>query len=86
MTWLSGIFPLLCLVIYVLFPKPAQLVLISGLMQALMLPMLAIAGLYFRFRRNDTRLEPGRVWDACLWVSAIGMSVAGIWALISKLQ
>jgi Mn2+/Fe2+ NRAMP family transporter len=85
-TWLSGIFPLLCLAIYVLFPKPAQLVLISGLMQALMLPMLAVAGLYFRFRRNDTRLEPGRVWDACLWVSAIGMSVAGIWALISKLQ
>ena len=71
---------------YLFFPKPAQLVLISGLMQAIMLPMLAIAGLYFRYYRNDQRLTPGKTWDAFLWVSAAGMSVAGIWALISKLQ
>ena len=84
--FLSGLFPLLCLVMYVFFPKPAQLVLISGLMQAIMLPMLAIAGLYFRYYRNDKRLTPGRTWDALLWISAAGMSVAGIWALINKLK
>ena len=84
--FLSGLFPLLCLVMYVFFPKPAQLVLISGLMQAVMLPMLAIAGLYFRYYRNDKRLTPGRTWDALLWLSAAGMSVAGIWALINKLK
>ena len=84
--FLSGLFPLLCLVMYVFFPKPAQLVLISGLMQAVMLPMLAIAGLYFRYYRNDKRLTPGRAWDALLWLSAVGMSVAGIWALLNKLK
>jgi Mn2+/Fe2+ NRAMP family transporter len=82
--FLSGLFPLLCLVIYLLFPKPTKLVLISGLMQAIMLPMLAIAGLYFRYRRCDSRLAPGRAWDLFLWVSAAGMSVAGIWALIRQ--
>ncbi len=84
--FLSGLFPLLCFAMYVFFPKPAQLVLISGLMQAVMLPMLAIAGLYFRYYRNDERLAPGKTWDAFLWISAVGMSIAGIWALISKLQ
>jgi len=84
--FLSGLFPLLCLVMYVFFPRPAQLVLISGLMQAVMLPMLAIAGLYFRYYRNDKRLTPGRTWDALLWLSAVGMSIAGIWALITKLK
>ncbi|MEX2026123.1 MAG: Nramp family divalent metal transporter, partial [Pirellulaceae bacterium] len=38
---LSAVFPCLCLLIYWQYPKPANLVLFSGLMQAMMLPMLA---------------------------------------------
>ena len=84
-TFLSGLFPLLCLVIYVCFPAPAQLVLISGVMQAVMLPMLAVAGLYFRYYRNDSRIAPGKLWDVFLVVSAAGMFVAGVWTLIKWL-
>ncbi|MCH5374745.1 MAG: Nramp family divalent metal transporter, partial [Planctomycetes bacterium] len=80
----SALFPMLCLVIYVLFPSPARLVLISGVMQAIMLPMLAIAGLYFRYRRNDARLTPGALWDTLLWISAAGMFVAGVWTLFGE--
>jgi Mn2+/Fe2+ NRAMP family transporter len=80
-TFLSGLFPLLCLVIYVCFPAPAQLVLISGVMQAVMLPMLAVAGLYFRYHCNDSRIAPGKLWDVFLFVSAAGMFIAGIWTL-----
>ncbi len=82
---LSGVFPLACLVIYVLFPEPTVLVLCSGIMQAIMLPMLAVAALFFRYRRCDKRLVPGRLWDGFLWLSAAGMSVAGVWAFISKI-
>lgn len=83
---LSGVFPVACLVIYLLFPRPAALVLFSGVMQAIMLPMLAIAGLYFRYRRCDARLTPGQLWDLLLWLSAAGMFVAGIWTFLSKMQ
>ncbi len=72
-----GLFPALCLAVFVLYPKPKILVLASGLMQALMLPMLAAAALYFRFRRCDSRLSPGRSWDAFLWLSAAGLLAAG---------
>jgi Mn2+/Fe2+ NRAMP family transporter len=82
---LSGLFPLLCLVIYLCFPAPARLVLISGVMQAVMLPMLAGAALYFRYFRSDQRLAPGRLWDAFLLLSAAGMSVAGLWTLVQWL-
>jgi Mn2+/Fe2+ NRAMP family transporter len=82
---LSGVFPVLCLCIYLLFPEPANLVLLGGLMQAIMLPMLAVAGLYFRYRRCDPRLRPGKLWDTFLWLSSAGMAVAGIWALVTKL-
>lgn len=77
---LCGAFPAICLVVYIVFPKPTTLILLSGAMQAIMLPMLAVAALYFRYRRCDRRIMPGRLWDAFLWLSAAGLAVAGGWA------
>jgi Mn2+/Fe2+ NRAMP family transporter len=83
---LSGVFPLLCVAVYIVIPSPAELVLISGLMQAGMLPMLAIAALYFRYLKNDPRIAPGPAWDIFLWISTLGMGVAGVWAFWEKLS
>jgi Mn2+/Fe2+ NRAMP family transporter len=83
---LSGAFPILCLVIYLVFPSPAQLVLLSGVAQGIMLPMLAGAALYFRFRRCVPGLTPGKLWDAMLWLSAAAMLVTGLWTVIDKVQ
>jgi len=82
---LSAIFPLMCLAVYLWSGKPTQLVLLSGLMQAAMLPMLAVASLYFRYRRSDRRICPGKTWDVFLWLSAIGMSIAGLSAAWVKI-
>lgn len=83
---LSGFFPLLCLFIYLAFPAPAQLVLLSGIAQGIMLPMLAGAALYFRYRRCVEALRPGRLWDTMLWVSAAAMLVTGLWTVIDTLR
>lgn len=82
---LSAGFPMLCLVIYLVFPKPTFLVMLSGLMQAVMLPMLAATALYLRYQRTDARLLPGWLWDACLWLSSLGMLIAGGWLAWSEL-
>ncbi|QDV55431.1 Nramp family divalent metal transporter [Rosistilla oblonga] len=82
---LSGLFPMLCLVLYLLYPNPVHLVLLSGLMQGLMLPMLGGAALYFRYRRSIPGLEPGLLWDHCLWLSVFAMYVTGIWTIYSNL-
>ncbi len=76
-------FPFLCLTVYLVFQAPAKLVLASGTMQAIMLPMLAAAALYFRYRCCDERLQPGKAWDVFLWISAAGMLVAGV-AMVIK--
>jgi Mn2+/Fe2+ NRAMP family transporter len=78
---LSGVFPFLCLSVYLYVQAPKTLVLTSGMMQAIMLPMLAGAALYFRFRRSDPRLRPGRAWDVWLCVSALGMLISGAAAI-----
>lgn len=83
--WFSGLLPMVCLVIFMFFPNPPALVLISGVMQALMLPMLAGAALFFRYKRCDSRITPGMVWDGFLWLSAIGMLITGGWLLYDKM-
>lgn len=79
------LFPLISLSFFVLIPAPDQLVLASGVMQAIMLPMLGGATLYFRYPRCDPRITPGRLWDVMLWISAFGLLVAGGWLALTKL-
>ncbi len=76
--------PLLFLASFAFFQTPKELVLAGGFMGALMLPLLGVAALYFRYRRCDARLVPGKVWDFSLWVSCAGLFVAGGYALYSK--
>jgi Mn2+/Fe2+ NRAMP family transporter len=82
---LSGFFPVLCVVIFLAFPSPAQLVLISGVAQGIMLPMLAAAALYFRYKRIVDGLRPGSWWDAFLWISALAMLITGGWTVYHEL-
>ena len=79
------LFPAISLVIFVVLPHPTKLVLASGVMQAIMLPMLGGATLYFRYRRCDPRIAPGRLWDVMLWISALGLLLAGGWLALTKL-
>ena len=86
--WISVLcvaLPLLSLAIFVAIPAPVTLVLVGGVMQGIMLPMLAGAALYFRYRRSDRRIAPGRLWDLMLWLSALGLLVAGIATVLSLL-
>jgi Mn2+/Fe2+ NRAMP family transporter len=85
-TRLSGFFPVLCVIIFVIFPSPARLVLLSGVAQGIMLPMLAAAALYFRYRRAVPGLTPGSWWDAFLWLSAAAMLWTGLWTIYSEVS
>jgi len=81
----SGLFPFICLFVYIYVRAPVALVLLSGVMQAIMLPMLAGAALYFRYTHSDERLRPSPLWDAMLWLSAFGCLLAGGWLALTKL-
>ena len=82
---LGIVFPMLCLLLYLLVQAPVALVLISGIMQGIMLPMLAGAALWFRYRKTDRRILPGSAWDLCLWLSALGMMISGAVTIYQKL-
>lgn len=81
---LAVILPLISLTLFCTGINPVKLVLLSGLMQAIMLPMLGFAALYFRFTRTNPEIRPGRIWDVFLIVSCGGLLIAGLWGVYSK--
>ena len=77
----SVVLPLACVVAYNLFPNPVILVAIAGVTQAIMLPVIGFSSMYFRYRETDKRLRPGKLWDAFLILSCIGLLTAGSWGV-----
>jgi Mn2+/Fe2+ NRAMP family transporter len=85
---LGGLLPMVCVLVYIVWPNPARLVVFSGMMQSLLLPMLGVGILWFRYRRIDPRLAPGRLWDVFLWISFLSFVVIGVylaWTRLGKL-
>lgn len=80
----SMIVPLLCGAIYAAIPSPVKLVLLAGVAQATMLPMLGLAAIYLRYCCTDPRLRPSRLWDACLVLSFLGLLLAGGWGIYAS--
>ena len=83
--WSVGL-PLLCFVIFTSGVNPVTLILFAGLMQAIMLPVLALSAMYFRYTLTDRRLRPGKTWDACLALSALALLLAGAYGVHANLE
>ena len=78
--------PALSFLVFLLWEKPVTLVFIGAVSQGLMLPFLAGAALYFRHRRIDRALQPGKAWTVCLWIAAISMVSIGIYQVVSEMM
>ena len=81
MVWVSA-----ALAMAFLFRAPVAMVLASGVAQAVMLGVLAVAVLYFRYCDIDKRLTPGKSWDILLWLSAVGFVVIAVWTIWQKVM
>lgn len=75
--------PVLSLATYWSGINPVNAVLLGGLMQAILLPMLGFAALYFRWTATDSRIKPRPLWDIALVLSCIGLLVTGVWGVAS---
>jgi len=78
--------PIACGTVYFMFPQPVILVLIGAIGQALMLPFLGAAALYFHHRRLAGVIHSGAIWTLFLWMSALAMMLAGGYQLVQTLR
>ena len=84
--FLSALFPMLCLLVYWVLPSPAWLVLISGSAQAVMLPMLGFAALYFRYFKTRRELHGAKWVEIGLWISVALLFLIGFTNLYLELR
>ncbi len=75
----SVLVPIVSLSVFCSGADPVKAILAAGISQAVMLPILGIASLYFRRTATDARLKPTKLWDACLLASCLGLLIAGGW-------
>ncbi|TWT58785.1 manganese transport protein MntH [Thalassoglobus neptunius] len=81
LTTFCVVLPILCVALHWTGIDPASAVLLSGMMQATMLPMIGLGALYFRYTSTDPRLAPSKLWDVMLIISFLGLLVAGVWGV-----
>jgi Mn2+/Fe2+ NRAMP family transporter len=78
--------PMASFLVYVLMEKPVTLVFIGAVAQGLMLPFLALAALYFRFKQTDRPLRPGALWTTFLTLAAVAMMAVGVYQVTTQLK
>ena len=82
---LSVVWPLVSLALYLLVQAPVAMILAGGLAQAIMLPILGGAALFFRHRRSHPHLRPSRLWDVCLLLSCVAFLIVAGWSVVNLL-
>ena len=83
---LSVILPMTCLLVFCSGVNPVSVILIAGMMQAAMLPVVGLGALYFRYTKTDSRLRPSKLWDAMLIISFIGLFLAGSYGVFKQFE
>lgn len=77
--WASIGLALVPTAVFLFWSQPVTLVLVGATGQALMLPFLGIAALYFHYRRTRQVLGGGAIAVGCLWISALAMVALGLY-------
>lgn len=84
--WVSLLVPVIALVLFFAFKEPAFMVVVGGFAQALTLPIISAATIYFRYRKLDRRLTPSLFLDIMLWLAFVSITVVATVALWKQLM
>ncbi len=76
---LTMVFPVIALLLFLAFKEPAWMVVFGGSAQALMLPIISGATIYFRYRKLDRRLTPSLLLDVCLWIAFVSITAVAVY-------
>ncbi len=80
------VLPTLYCIFYLSVGKPVTLVTIGAVAQALMLPFLSFAALYFLYKQTHEQLRPSAVWIFFLWISGMLMTSVGLYQVIGEVR
>lgn len=70
---------------YLMLGMPVFMVLVGGIAQACMLPVLGFSTIYLRYKHTERRIRPGLLVDALLWLASTAMLGFAVYTLVSRL-
>jgi amino acid transporter len=79
--WISLLIPVVALLLFLTFKEPKWMVVIGGFGQALTLPIITAATLYFRYRKLDRRITPAFLIDIMLWIAFVSITCVALYAV-----
>lgn len=77
----SVVLPFVALAVYLVGTNPVSLILLGGLLNGVLLPVIGFSTIYFRYTQTDHRLRPGLLWDTFLILSCVGVLIVGLYGI-----
>jgi len=84
--WVSLLIPVIALGLFLSFKEPKWMVVVGGFGQALTLPMITAATIYFRYRKLDRRITPPLFLDMMLLLAFVSITLVAGYALRDQIQ
>jgi manganese transport protein len=79
--YLSLSVPVIALILFFIFREPKSMLVLGGFAQAMTLPIITAATIYFRYRKLDRRLKPSLILDILLWVAFILITMVSLFVV-----
>ena len=77
--------PTLYVVLYGFVAQPVFMVIIGGIFQACMLPVISFSAIYLRYRHTDRAIRPSFTVDMLLWVCSTIMLLFAVYYVANGL-
>ena len=77
--------PMLYAVLYGWLAQPVFLVVIGGIFQACMLPVISFSTIYLRYRHTDRAIRPSLTIDVLLWACSTVMLLFAVYYVAQRL-
>jgi manganese transport protein len=79
---LAVVFPMLWTIAFLLIKLPLLMVTIGGIATFVMLFIVVIAGLWFRFKPGVKSIDPGRIYRVLLIISCLSILLVGVYGIL----
>jgi manganese transport protein len=79
---LAVVFPVLWTIAFLVIRLPVLMVTIGGIATFVMLFIVVIAGLWFRFKSGEKSISPGRIYKVLLILSCVAIFMVGIYGVL----
>lgn len=83
---LAFVFPAAWCALFIFIKLPVSMILVGGFMTSVLLLLVVLAALHFRYRRLPDLLKPTLFYDAAFWLSACAIASIGIYGIVQVLK